>query len=132
MTETGSRLPAPIETQGRKNDTPSRTDGRTDGVFWGGGEASLGTGYLSLDLSAKCAALKAVAWLTLRGGGAVPSRAQLRVRSAKAHNAALLWLASINMCEAPEAGRQPRWLVEKFDYVKRNDTPISIESARGR
>ncbi len=81
----------------------------------GGGQVFAGTGYLSLDFAAQCAALRAVAWLQVRGGERVPSRSMLGTRSAKAHKAALAWLASIRMCEKATAGKSPRWLVEPHE-----------------
>lgn len=94
----------------------------------GGGQVFAGTGYLSLDFAAQCAALRAVAWLQVRGGEHVPSRSMLGTRSAKAHKAALAWLASIRMCEKATAGKSPRWLVEPHEVQSVGTTTSSRDS----
>jgi len=68
------------------------------------------TSCLSLPFASQCAYLKAVAWLQVRGGAHVPSRAELGA-TGKAHAAALQALARDGFCTRPRRGVRPRWKV---------------------
>ena len=70
--------------------------------------------------TALTAALYSIAWLQVRGGETVPSRAQLRADgpwtlaklSAKTHRQMVDALAKCELCYPPRQGVPTRWMVE--------------------
>lgn len=90
------------EGTGRKMTTLQTSDNRD--------LAALVTSCLSLPFAGQVAYLRAIAWLQVRGGAHVPSRAELGA-TGKAHAAALVALARDGFCTRPRRGVRPRWKV---------------------